>query len=213
MVAIEKGKYSWLIKTLWITFTVSLSLFVFYVFAVSINLFWLFGPLPDLKYLENPRNELASEIYSADGVLLGKYFAEEGNRSPVEYEEISPNIINALLATEDARFEKHSGVDFKGTLAIVWSVLSLDPRGSSTITQQLAKNLFNTRGEDYRGTLGKVPGLRMLIIKTKEWIMAIQLERNYTKKEIIKMYLNTVPFGSNAHGINVASKTFFNKKP
>jgi penicillin-binding protein 1A len=211
MLKIEKGQYKWLIKTLWITFTASLVLFAFYVFAVSTNLFWLSGPMPDLKYLENPRNDLASEIYSADGVLMGKYFAE--NRSPVEYEEISPNVINALLATEDARFEKHSGVDFKGTLAIVWSILILDPRGSSTISQQLAKNLFNTRGEDYRGVLGKVPGLRMLIIKTKEWIMAIQLEKNYTKKEIIKMYLNTVPFGSNAHGIDAAAKTFFGKKP
>jgi penicillin-binding protein 1A len=100
--------------------------------------------------------------------------------------KFSPNIINALLATEDARFEKHSGVDFKGTLAIFWSVLTFDPRGSSTISQQLAKNLFNTRGEDYRGTLGKVPGLRMLIIKTKEWIMAIQLERITLKRKFLK---------------------------
>jgi penicillin-binding protein 1A len=142
---------------------------------------------------------------------MGKYFME--NRSPVEYEEISPNIINALLATEDARFEKHSGIDFKGTFAIVWSVLTMDPRGSSTISQQLAKNLFDTRGRDYRGPLGRVRGLDMLIIKTKEWIMAIKLEKNYTKKEIIKMYLNTVPFGSNAYGIKTAAKTFFGKKP
>lgn len=211
MVQIEKGKYKRLLKGLWLFFGGSLALFLFYVFAVSVNFLGLFGPLPDLKFLENPKNDLASELYSADGVLLGKYFTE--NRSPVEYEEISPNIINALLATEDARFEKHSGIDFKGTFAIVWSVLTLDPRGSSTISQQLAKNLFDTRGKDYRGTLGSVPGLRMLIIKTKEWIMAIKLEKNYTKKEIIKMYLNTVPFGSNAYGVKTAAKTFFGKTP
>jgi penicillin-binding protein 1A len=211
MVQLEKGKYSRLIKFTWVFFTGALALFLFYVYAVSINFMGLFGALPDLKFLENPKNDLASELYSADGVLMGKYFTS--NRSPIEYEQISPNVINALLATEDARFEKHSGIDFKGTFAIAWSVLTLDPRGSSTITQQLAKNLFNTRGRDYKGHLGNIPGLNMLIIKTKEWIMAIKLEKNYTKKEIIKMYLNTVPFGSNAYGINTAAKTFFGKKP
>jgi penicillin-binding protein 1A len=210
MVQLEKGKYSRLIKVTWVFFSAALALFLFYAYAVSINFLGLFGALPDLKFLENPKNDLASELYSADGVLMGKYFTS--NRSPVEYEQISPNVINALLATEDARFEKHSGIDFKGTFAIVWSVLTLDPRGSSTITQQLAKNLFNTRGKDYRGSLGGIPGLNMLIIKTKEWIMAIKLEKNYTKKEIIKMYLNTVPFGSNAYGISTAAKTFFGKK-
>jgi penicillin-binding protein 1A len=211
MVQIEKGKYSRLIKITWVFFTGSLILFLFYVYAVSMNFMGLFGSLPDLKFLENPKNDLASELYSADGMLMGKYFLE--NRSPVEYEEISPNVINALLATEDARFEKHSGIDFKGTFAIVLSVLKGDPRGSSTISQQLAKNLFNTRRQDYKGPLSKVRGLDMIIIKTKEWIMAIKLERNYTKKEIIRMYLNTVPFGSNAYGINTAAKTFFGKKP
>lgn len=211
MVNLEKGKYRKIIKFGWIAFWSGLTLLFFYVFAVSVNLFWLFGPMPSLKSLENPKNDLASEVYSADGVLLGKYFLQ--NRTPVEYENISSNVIHALLATEDTRFEKHSGIDFKGTLAIFSSILTLDPRGSSTISQQLAKNLFKTRGEDYKGALGSIPGVRMAIIKTKEWITAIQIERNYTKKEIMTMYLNTVDFGSNAYGIKVAAQTYFRKDP
>ncbi len=105
------------------------------------------------------------------------------------------------------------GVDFKGTFAIGWSVLTFDPRGSSTITQQLARNLFRTRSEETMGLLGNVPGLRTLIIKTKEWITAIKIERNYTKREIITMYLNTVDLGSNSFGIRTASRTYFKKEP
>ncbi len=211
MINLEKGSYRKWITWVWIVFLSGLGIFIFYVFAVSQNLFFLFGPLPDLKTLENPRNELASELYSADGVQMGKYFVE--NRSPVEYEQISPNMINALLATEDVRFERHSGIDFKATLAIPWSILKGDPKGSSTLSQQVAKNLYRTRRDETMGLLGRVPLLDILIIKTKEWITAINIEQNYTKREIITMYLNTVDFGSNAFGIRTASKTYFKKEP
>jgi penicillin-binding protein 1A len=201
-----------IISALWLCFAGGFIFFVLYVFAVSINFLNLFGDLPDLKALENPKSELASEVYSEDGVLLGKYFRE--NRSPVTYEQLPQHLIDALVATEDIRFEEHSGIDFKGTLAVPYYQLTgKQDRGSSTLTQQLARNLFRTRSDLNDGLLSGVPGLRMLIIKTKEWIMAIKLERSYTKKEILLMYLNTVDFGSNAYGVKVAAKTFFNKEP
>jgi penicillin-binding protein 1A len=211
MIVFERGSYRRIIRIVWVAFLAFWIVLLFYVFAVSVDLFGLFGPMPDLKSLENPKNELASEVYSADGALLGKYFIS--NRSPIEYEDISPNLINALVATEDVRFERHSGIDFKGTFAILGSILTMDPRGSSTISQQLAKNLYKTRSTDSEGTLYSVPYLKMFIIKTKEWITAIKIERSYTKREIITMYLNTVDFGSNAYGIKTAASTFFRKKP
>ncbi|GAB2551384.1 penicillin-binding protein 1A [Rufibacter soli] len=200
------------ISALWLLFAGGFVFFLLYIFAVSINFLNLFGDLPDLKTLENPKSELASEVYSEDGKLLGKYFRE--NRSPVTYEQLPESLVNALIATEDIRFEEHSGIDFKGTLAVPYYKLTgKQDRGSSTLTQQLARNLFRTRDDLNNGLLSDVPGLRMLIIKTKEWIMSIKLERSYTKKEILLMYLNTVDFGSNAYGIKVAAKTFFNKNP
>ncbi|WP_192822902.1 penicillin-binding protein 1A [Rufibacter sp. LB8] len=205
-------KFRKIISGLWLFFAGGFVFFLLYVFAVSINFLNLFGDLPDLKTLENPKSELASEVYSEDGQLLGKYFRE--NRSPVTYEQLPQHLVDALVATEDIRFEDHSGIDFKGTLAVPYYKLTgKQDRGSSTLTQQLARNLFRTRDDLNNGLLSGVPGLRMLIIKTKEWIMSIKLERSYTKKEILLMYLNTVDFGSNAFGIKVASKTFFNKEP
>ncbi|MBC7893079.1 MAG: transglycosylase domain-containing protein, partial [Sphingobacteriaceae bacterium] len=150
----------------------------------------------------------------SDGVLLGKYFLE--NRTPVEFEQISPNVINALVAIEDARFTKHSGVDPRGLLRAVNGVFtgqSGSSGGGSTLTQQLVKNLFEARTEKYKGVLGNVPLLKMLIIKAKEWITSIKIERSYTKQEIMTMYLNTVEFGSNAYGIRSASRTYFAKEP
>ena len=199
--------YKKIIKRIWIgiaTFWLGL---IIYVLLVSVNFLNLFGEMPSLVVLENPKSELASELLSADGVELGKYFRE--NRSPVEYEAISKNMLNALIATEDVRFESHSGIDMKGTFNIFASILLFKPRGSSTISQQLAKNLFETRGSLYEGYLSKIPKVRTLIIKTKEWITAIKIERSYTKQEIITMYLNTVDFGSNAYGVKTAASTFF----
>ncbi len=180
---------------------------------LSINFLGLFGSLPDFKALENPDSELASELYSADGLLLGTYFRE--NRSPVTYDELSPNLVNALIATEDVRFEDHSGIDMTAMLRVfVKSILlGQDAGGGSTLSQQTAKNLFKTRNDDNQGLLSSIPGLRMLIVKTKEWIVATQLEKSYTKNEILTLYLNTSEFGSNAYGIKTAAKTFFKKTP
>jgi penicillin-binding protein 1A len=201
------------IKYLWIAFLGGLVFFILFVWMVSINFLGLFGSLPDFKTLENPESELASELYSADGVLLGTYFRE--NRSPVKYEDLSPNLVNALISTEDVRFESHSGIDLIAMMRVfVKSILlGQDSGGGSTLSQQTAKNLFKTRTDASQGVLSSVPGLRMLIIKTKEWIVATQLEKAYTKNEILTLYLNTSEFGSNAYGIKTASSTFFNKTP
>ncbi len=200
------------IKAVWILFIVGLGSALLWFVLVSVDFMGLFGGMPDLTKLENPQSEIASELYSSDGVLLGKYFRE--NRSPVEYEKISPQLLKALYATEDIRFESHSGIDVKGTFAVIPTLLMGKRRGSSTITQQLAKNLFSTRtSEELEGKLSDVPFLRLLISKTKEWILAVQLERAYTKKEILTMYLNTVEFSQNAYGIKVAAKTYFNTSP
>ena len=201
------------IKAIWLAFLCFLVTIPLYIFTVKINLLNLYGGLPSLAVLENPKSNLSSELYAADGVLLGKYFRH--NRTPVTYEEISPNMINALVATEDCRFEEHAGIDLKGLYRVFLMSILLRKHsgGGSTLSQQLAKNLFKTRSEQRKGLLSGLPLIRTVIIKTKEWIVAAQLERSYTKQEIITMYLNTVSFGSNAFGIKVAAKTFFNTTP
>jgi penicillin-binding protein 1A len=202
-----------LIWSIWAVFLLFLGTVPLYIFTVKINLWNLYGTVPSLAVLENPESDLSSELYSVDGVLLGKYF--RNNRSLVAYEEISQNVINALLATEDYRFETHAGIDLKGLYrAFLLSILlQKNKGGGSTLTQQLAKNLFETRNERYKGLLSNIPLIKTVILKTKEWIVAVQLERSYTKKEIIAMYLNTVSFGSNTFGLKVAAKTFFNTTP
>ena len=207
----KKLNFGIAIKAVWIALLVFILSVVCYITSVNYDFLGLFGGMPSLEILENPRSELASELYSSDGVILGKYFRE--NRTPVEYEHISSNLIKALLATEDVRFEDHSGIDMKGIFAIAWYLVKGDNRGSSTISQQLAKNLFSTRSEKYDGYLSKNALMKKVIVKTKEWITAIKIERAYTKKEIITMYLNTVDFGSNAFGIKVAAQTFFSTTP
>ncbi len=201
------------IKTIWLGFIAGIGSLVLYVYFVSINFLGFFGPMPSLEALENPKSEVASELYTADIVLLGKYFKE--NRTPVEFEKLSPNLVNALTATEDSRFEEHSGIDLRGMGRVFFKTIILGQRnsgGGSTLSQQLAKNLFQTRSALYKGKLSKGP-LGKVIFKTKEWITAVKIERAYTKKEIMTMYLNTVDFGSNSFGIEVASKTFFNTTP
>lgn len=182
----------------------------FYFKAVEYNFLYLFGKLPSTEKLENPKMPTASELYTADGVLLGRYYHE--NRTPVVYDSISSKLILALIATEDVRFYEHSGIDLIATGSILWYLIRNERRGGSTISQQLAKNLFKTR-ESSQGYLSNVPFLKTLIIKTKEWITAINLEKSYSKEEIITMYFNTVDFGSNAYGIKTAAKTFFRKSP
>jgi len=177
---------------------------------VDNNIFWLFGRSPSIRSINDPDQKITSELYSADGKLIGKYFDE--NRSPLKYEEIPKNIIKSLIATEDTRFYQHHGVDFKATMSIFWYMLHGEKRGGSTITQQLVKNLFKTRGQYSRGLLGRIPGIRTVVAKTKEWIAAIKIEIFYSKAEILTMYFNTNDFGSNAYGLKTAAKTYFNKK-
>lgn len=199
---------------MWLVFVLGLVGIVLFISAVNANFLGLFGDMPDFESLENPDSELASELYSADGILLGKYFRE--NRTPVTYNELAPNLINALIATEDVRFEDHSGIDPRGLSRVLVKTLLLGQRGAgggSTLSQQTAKNLFKTRTKASQGYLSNVPILRMVIIKTKEWLVAAKLERAYTKEELLTMYLNTSDFGSNAFGIKTAASTFFNKEP
>lgn len=204
------------VKKLWRAFAWTVLVGAFYIFTIENNFLWLTGEMPSVGELQNPKLSQSSEIYSADGVLLGKFFQE--NRTPVKnFNELSPYLVNALIATEDARFKDHSGIDFRAMFGVVVGILQGGERGGgSTITQQLAKNLFKTRKKEglrKKGLLGYVPGFKTLIIKTKEWLTAIKLERYYTKDEIILWYLNTVDFGSNSYGIKVASQRYFNTSP
>ncbi len=210
---LAKGKFKRLINLFYVFFFSGIGLFVFYLLAVNFNLFWLFGKMASVDDLDNPKSEIATEIISSDGKVLGKFFNE--NRSPADFEELSPYLIDALIATEDVRFTKHGGIDARAMLRVITGVLTLNHKGGgSTITQQLAKNLFRLRRDEaYQGILYNVPGLRTLIIKTKEWITCVKLEKRYTKKEIMKMYLDTIEFSSGAHGIKSATKTYFQKSP
>ena len=206
-----KGK-AWYTKTA-IGFCSSIVAFIIYLGMVDINFLWLFGSSPGyFTGILDPQVSEASEIYSADGKLIGKYFNE--NRTPVEYDEVAPSFFNALVDTEDERFYKHMGIDPIGLFgAVKDAALHHGARGASTITQQLAKNMFRVRKNYSTGLLGKIPGLRILIMKSKEWIIAVKLESVYSKKEIITMYANTVDFGSNSYGIKTAAKTYFNTTP
>ncbi|MDD6954687.1 MAG: transglycosylase domain-containing protein [Prevotella sp.] len=206
-----QGK-AWYTKAL-IGFVSFIVAFFLYLGAVDINFLWLFGKSPGyFSGILDPQTSQASEIYSADGVLIGKYFNE--NRTPVKYEEVNPAFFKALIDTEDERFYKHFGIDPIGLFgAAKDALLHHDGRGASTITQQLAKNMFRVRSQYSTGLLGHIPGVRMLIIKSKEWIIATKLETVYSKKEILTMYANTVDFGSNAYGIKTGASTYFNTTP
>lgn len=207
----QNPKIKLAVQILWVLVIFCLLGLPTYIYTVSIDLGGLYGGMPSLKSLENPENDLSSELISSDGVSLGRYYRY--NRSQVIYEDLSDALVNTLLASEDHRFEQHSGIDLMGLLRAATGVLTFQyAGGGSTITMQLAENLFNTMTEN-EGLLYKVPGLRGVVIKTKEWIIAARLERNFTKKEILAMYLNTVSFGSNAYGIKTASETFFGKEP
>ncbi len=152
---------------------------------------------------------VVSELYSSDGKLIGKYFKE--NRTPVEYDSIAPAIVDALVATEDVRFYKHSGIDIRSLISSIISTATGDRRGASTITQQLAKNLYSTRNRKSEGLIKYIPLVRTIVYKLKEWVTAYKLENYYSKEEILTLYLNTVPFGNNTFGIKTASKLYFNK--
>ncbi len=194
------------LKIFWMVLLIPVGL-IFLLF-ILINL-EVFGKLPGFNELENPKTNIATEIYSSDGVLLGKFYKE--NRTVVEFKEVSPHVVNALVATEDVRFYDHSGIDFRALTRVLKGVLTgSNSGGGSTITQQLAKNLYRMRVDSSGYETGFHGKLNIGISKLKEWVTAVRLERNYTKQEIIAMYLNTVDFGSNAFGIKSAAGTFFN---
>ena len=170
-------------------------------FVLSVR-FGMFGQLPSVENLKDIRNHSAAEVYAEDGVLLGKYFIE--NRTNIDYDDISPNIINALVATEDARFFEHGGIDLRAWVRVfLRTVLMQDDSGGggSTLSQQLAKNLYPRQ----RHRILTVP-----INKIKEMYLARRLEKIYSKDELLALYLNTVPFSRNIYGVEVASKQFFN---
>ncbi|GAB2695205.1 transglycosylase domain-containing protein [Mucilaginibacter koreensis] len=187
----------------WMIWKFVIGIFVFIVLLFSLTAFGVFGKLPSFRDLENPKSNLASEVYSSDKHILGSYYVQ--NRSNVTYKEISPNVINALVATEDNRFFDHSGIDFGRTFTIIFYNLIGRKQGGSTITQQLALNLFSERSHNV---------VKRIQQKLQEWIIAVQLERKYTKEEILTMYLNTVDFGAyNTFGIKSAARTYFNTTP
>ncbi|MBM3420357.1 MAG: penicillin-binding protein [Bacteroidetes bacterium] len=171
------------------------------------------GPIPSFEELENPDNKLAAEVYSEDNVLLGKYFIQ--NRTWTEYEEISPYMIDALISTEDIRFYRHSGIDVRGLVRVAVKRVLLRQKqagGGSTITQQLAKNLYQTRSA-IADSEGARKSFNLGMSKFKEWYTAVKLEKSYTKEEIITMYLNQFDFVNNAVGIRSAAQVYFNTTP
>ncbi|GAA3751825.1 MULTISPECIES: penicillin-binding protein 1A [Flavobacterium] len=185
-------------KKFWRVFAYSLlGVLAFFLFAS-----WgLFGSMPSFEDLENPDSNLATEIISSDGVLIGKYF--KTNRSQLKYSDLPKNLVEALVATEDARFYEHSGIDGRGTLRAVFSLGTNG--GASTLTQQLAKQLFHGEGSKF------LPF--RIVQKIKEWIIAIRLERQYTKNEILAMYCNVYDFGNYSVGVSSAAQTYFSKDP
>lgn len=197
-----------IIKWFWILFTVPVTLVI-----VLIGLVWLFADIPSFEELESPDSKLATQVIADDGRTILSTFHIE-NRSFVSYDELSPNLVYAAVATEDVRFFKHSGIDFKSLGRVLFKTLlggDSSQGGGSTITQQLAKTLYPRA--DVSSRIPGVAKARMVWIKLKEWITAVKLERNYTKNELVTMYMNQVFFGSNAYGIKAASQTFFAKSP
>ena len=191
-----------IIRWFWILFTVPVVLVV-----SLIGLVWALADIPSFEELENPDSKLATQVIAEDGEILTTFHIE--NRSYVSYDELSPNLVHAAVATEDSRFYKHSGIDFESLARVLVKTLlggSSSQGGGSTITQQLAKTLYPR--DDMGGSMFK-----MVWTKLKEWVTAVKLERSYTKDEIMNMYMNQVFFGSNAYGIKAAAQTFFGKAP
>ena len=160
------------------------------------------GPMPPLEQLENPKTNLATQILSSDGEVLGKFYFND-NRTPITYDELPQNIVEALIATEDERYYDHAGIDWRGTLRALFYLGKKG--GASTITQQLARQLFvGVRSRNKKEAIFQ---------KIKEWVLSVQLERRYTKNEIIAMYLNIYDFGYNADGVRSAAKIYFDSTP
>ena len=195
----NRGPYRRSLKFFWIVFSIGILSFVSIFLAAG---FGLLGKMPEFRQLENPKTNLATQIFSADNKVIGKFYYND-NRTPLYYEEIPKNLIDALIATEDERFYDHSGIDLRSTLRAV--VYLGEKGGASTVSQQLARQLFT--GVRSRNTLDAV------IQKIKEWVIAVQLERRYAKKEILTMYLNLYDFNYNADGLRSAANIYFSKEP
>ena len=176
--------------------------FAFVIILLAMLNFGWIGSMPDLDDIENPSASLASQVYAEDGTLMGKYYIED--RINVQYKDISKHIVEALIATEDERFYEHSGIDARSLGRAIFYLGS--EGGASTITMQTAKNLFTENWSTKNFILRALQ-------KIKEGIIAVKLERNFTKEEIITLYLNTVAYSDNVYGIRNASKTFFQKEP
>ena len=191
-----------IIRWFWAIVTVPVA-----VVLMLLLLVWAFADIPSFEELENPESKLATQVIAEGGETLTTFHIE--NRSYVSYDDLSPNLVNAAIATEDVRFYRHSGIDFVSLARVLFKTLLMGDSGQgggSTITQQLAKTLYPREDVSSR-----IPGgrqMKMVWIKLKEWITAVKLERNYTKEEIMDMYMNAIFFGSNAYGIQAASKTF-----
>ena len=192
--------FSKYIRWFWILF--GSGVFAFFM-LFQLAAWGVFGEMPDHTVLENPKTNLASEIISADGVTLGKFYLSD-NRTPVDYDELPQHLVDALIATEDARYHDHAGIDARGTLRAF--VYLGKKGGASTIAQQLARQLFI-------GTRDKESTTNAILQKVKEWVLAIRLERQYTKEEIIAMYFNIYGFGNVGDGIRSASRIYFDKEP
>ena len=195
----NRGPYRRSLKLFWIVFSIGILSFVSIFLAAG---FGFLGKMPEFRQLENPKTNLATQIFSADNKVIGKFYYND-NRTPLYYEEIPKNLIDALIATEDERFYDHSGIDLRSTLRAV--VYLGEKGGASTVSQQLARQLFT--GVRSRNTLDAV------IQKIKEWVIAVQLERRYAKKEILTMYLNLYDFNYNADGLRSAANIYFSKEP
>ena len=187
------------IRLLWASILIGLVSF-FGLFILAGN--GTFGEMPQFEQLENPNTNLATQIISSDGEILGKYYFND-NRTPITYDELPKNLVDALIATEDERFYDHPGIDVRSTLR---AIIFLNTRGgSSTISQQLARQLFvGVRSRNI---------VQAILQKAREWVLAIQIEKRYTKNEIIAMYLNIYDFNNTADGVRSASKIYFNKTP
>ena len=197
----KKGinSYKNLLRFFWISFFTGILSVVVLFSSAALG---FLGEMPDLQQLENPKTNLATQIISSDGVVLGKFYFND-NRTPISFDALPKNLVNALIATEDERFFSHSGIDLKGTLRALFYLGKKG--GASTISQQLARQLFvGVRSRNKA---------QAVLQKFKEWVLAVQLERNYTKKEIIAMYLNVYDFGYSADGIQSAAKIYFNTTP
>ena len=198
-----ENKGGW-IKYLWMVFALGVSSIVL-LFVLIAN--GVIGYLPEIEELQNPKNKFASEVYTADGEIIGRYYYGKDNRVAVSYDQISPNVINALISTEDVRFYEHSGIDFRALFRSIIKRGVLGQKGAgggSTITQQLAKLLYSPTAENI---------FQRALQKPIEWVIAVQLEKYYTKEEIITMYLNQFDFLNNAVGIKSAASIYFNTTP